>query len=303
MVYDLKKKFFITFVISCLVFGLAFIGIDKFVLGGGVETTADGEEIENKVEGELLVLFLGVDGNDLVQEKGLRTDTMILGKANFDTGDIDLLSIPRDTRVQVNGREDKINHAHSYGGPELAMKAVEDFLHIDIDYYVKVDFVGIKEIVDAIGGVKLNVPQRMYYYDPVAKPPLKIDLQPGEQTLDGKKAHDYLRFRSYPNGDIGRVEAQQYFMKELAKQLLSPKNLLRIDKLIKTYYDYVDTNISISTMLKYGVSAGKLNIESMRTEMVPGEAAMIKGGSYWIYDMLDTSLLVEDMFGDYIRKY
>lgn len=303
MVYYLKNKFIITFLVSSLVFGLVFTGIDKFILGGSVETTADGEEIENKVDDEILVLFLGVDGNDLTQEKGLRTDTMILGKANFKTGEIELLSIPRDTRVQINGKEDKINHAHSFGGPNLAMRAVEDFLHIDIDYYVKVDFVGIQEIVEAIGGVELNVPQRMKYYDPVAKPPLKIDLQAGEQTLNGQQAHDYLRFRSYPNGDIGRVEAQQYFMKELAKQLLSPKNLLRIDKLIKTYYDYVDTNIAISTMLKYGISAGNLDTENMRTEMVPGESTTIKGISYWSYDMLETSLLVEDMFSEYIIEY
>ncbi len=303
MVYILKKKFIITFLLSTLVFGLVFTGIDKFILGGETETTADGEEIENKVEDEILVLFLGVDGNDVNQEKGLRTDTMILGKANFDTGEIELLSIPRDTRVQINGKEDKINHAHSFGGPKLAMRTVEDFLHIDIDYYVKVDFVGIKEIVDAIGGVELDIKERMYYHDPVAKPPLLIDFQPGVQELNGQEAHNFLRFRSYPNGDIGRVEAQQYFMKELAKQLLTPKNLLRMDRLIKTYYDYVDTNIAISTMLKYGLAAKNLEVDNMRTEMVPGESTMINGISYWSYDMLETSLLVEELFGEYKIEY
>lgn len=252
-----------------------------------------------------MVLLMGIDNDgpdanaSITQEKGRRTDTMMLAKANFDTGQIEILSIPRDTRVLVNGKEDKINHAHSYGGPELAMKTVEDFLGIDIDYYVKVDFAGVRQIVDAIGGVTVDIPRRMYYHDPTAKPPLKIDLQPGVQTLDGNKAHDYLRFRSYPDGDIGRVHAQQYFMKELAKQVLQPSNILNIDKLIKTYYDYVDTNISMSTMLKYGLGANKLDVDNLRTEMVPGTPKTIGGVSYWVYDMVETATLVEEMFGEY----
>lgn len=278
--------------------------MDKFFING-VETTSDGQVVENKVQGELMVLLLGIDNDgpdknaSLTQERGRRTDTMMLAKANFDSGEIEILSIPRDTRVMINGKEDKINHAHSYGGPELAMKTVEDFLGIDIDYYVKVDFNGVKQIVDAIGGVEVDVPVRMKYTDPVAKPPLVIDLQPGVQVLDGQKSHDFLRFRKYPDGDIGRVHAQQYFMKELAKQVLSPKNILNIDKLIKTYYDYVDTNISMSTMLKYGISAKNLDTDNMRTEMIPGQPQTIGGVSYWIYDMVETATLVEEMFGEY----
>ncbi len=300
------RKFLKSFIISILCFGLIFVGVDRFLLGN-LEKTADGEVIENKVKGELLVLLLGVDDDlgtgesALTAEKGHRTDTMMLAKANFDTGAIEILSIPRDTRVNVNGRPDKINHAHSYGGVDLAMSTVEDFLNIDIDYYVKVDFTGIKEIVDAIGGVTLDVPVKMRHDLP------KIHLDPGIQTLDGQKAHDFLRFRGYPDGDIGRVKAQQYFMKELAKQMLNPKNLLRLDKLIKTYYDYVDTNISLSTMLKYGLMANKLDVDNMRTEMVPGHDEILypngRKTSYWIYDTLSTAELVEDMFGEYSTAY
>lgn len=313
VVYTMKKKFFLSFIISSICFSFLFIGVDKFVIGdymGAVEgkevdeLEEEKEEIEKpdqKIKNEVLVLLLGVDGNNVTQEKGLRTDTMMLGKANFDTGEIDLLSIPRDTRVKVKGKNDKINHAHSYGGPELAIKTVEDFLNVNIDYYVKVDFKGIKEIVDAIGGVELDVPRNMYYQDPVAKPPLRINLKAGLQTLDGQKAHDYLRFRSYPEGDVGRVQAQQYFMKELVKQTLKPSNLFKIDKLIKTYYDYVDTNISLGNMLKYALSAGKLDIENINTTMIPGEGRYIGEGSYWVYDEQATNSLVELIFGDYRR--
>ena len=180
------------------------------------------------------------------------------------------------------------------------MQTVRDFLNINIDHYVKVDYKAVKGIVDAIGGVTIDVPQRMKYSDPTAKPPLKIDLQPGVQELDGQKAHDFLRFRSYKNGDIGRVAAQQYFMKELAKQTLSSKNILALPKLIETYYDYVETNIPLSLMLKGGLAANKLNVDGMVTETIPGVAKTIGGVSYWIYDRAGTDEIVRNMFGKYI---
>ena len=181
------------------------------------------------------------------------------------------------------------------------MKTIQDFLGIDIDYYVKVDFSGVKQIVDAIGGVEIDVPVRMKYTDPVAKPPLRIDLQPGVQVLDGQKAHDFLRFRRYREGDVARVRAQQYFMKELAKQLLSPKNIFKMDKIIQTYYEYVDTNISMGKMMKYGLSSGKLDTENIRTEIIPGDYATINDLSYWIYDERATQQMVDAMFSEYRR--
>ncbi len=309
----MKKSFFTSFIISLLSFSLIFVGVDKLVLSSrGEAGTTNNQRTKTKVKegGEIvdksvLVLLMGIDNDgpsanaSLTQERGRRTDTIMLAKANFETGEIDILSIPRDTRVLVKGRKDKINHAHSYGGPDLAISTIENFLDLNIDYYVKVDFAGVKEIVDAIGGVELNVPVRMKYTDPVAKPPLRIDLQPGLQTLDGQKAHDYLRFRRYPEGDVGRVHAQQYFMTELAKQILQPSNILNIDKIIGTYYDYVDTNMPLSRMLKYALSAGKLDTENIRTEMIPGDFATIDGLSYWIYNEAETKQMVDAMFPEY----
>lgn len=307
----MKKSFLASFLIACICFGVIFTGVDRLGLASifddtEVEAKSERDDLnieakDPKIDKSVLVLLMGVDGTDVLQEKGLRTDTIMLAKANFETGDINILSIPRDSRVEVNGKMDKINHAHSYGGPGLAIKTVEDFLDLDIDYYVKVDFSGVKEIVDAIGGVELDVPVRMKYNDPTAKPPLRINLQPGLQTLDGQKAHDYLRFRRYPEGDVGRVKAQQYFMKELAKQVLKPSNIFNLDKLIKTYYDYVDTNIPMSKMLKYSMSAGKLDTENLRTEMVPGEGRYIGDVSYYIYDEVGKEQIVDELFSEYKR--
>lgn len=270
------------------------------VSGGGQDVFQEGNEIETKVENEILFLMMGVDAHDVKKSKGTRTDTMMLMKVNFETGKIDLLSLPRDTRVLVRGKEDKLNHAHAYGGTSLTMATVRDFLDIDLDYYVKVDYKVVKGIVEAIGGVDIDVPQRMRYRDPTAKPPLDINLYPGPQTLYGKEAHDFLRFRSYRGGDIDRIKAQQYFMKELIKQTLKPKNLLKLPKLVETYFEYVETNIPLNLILK-GVAAGrKMDIENMEQRTITGYGQRINGLDYWIYDREETSKVVKEMFGDYL---
>ncbi len=165
-------------------------------------------------ENELLFLLCGVAEFNL-------TDTMMLVNINFDSGDISLLSIPRDTRV-TDRKIDKINAANSIGGMPLALSTVNDLLGLDIKHYVKVDYQVVMDLVDIIGGVKIEVPFLMEYKDPTSNPPLNIYLEKGIQTLDGKKAHDFLRWRKnyaetvgYKEGDVGRIKSQQYFLKEL----------------------------------------------------------------------------------------
>lgn len=307
----LKKQFIITFLISILLFSLLYFFVfSKFIeidgKGNIVEVIENNEEVEIEEEhllkdkDEIMFLMVGVDTNDLSQSKGARTDTMMLAKVNFETGEIDVLSLPRDSRVNVRGREDKLNHAHAYGGMPLTIQTVRDFLNIDLDYYVKVDYKAVKSIVDAIGGVKLNVPQRMRYYDPTAKPVLNINLNPGEQILDGQKAHDYLRFRSYRDGDLGRIKAQQYFMEEFIKQTLQPKNIIKLPTMVKTYYDYVETNIPLTMILKGVKVATKLDLDNINMDVISGFNKRIEGLDYLIYDREDTRNKVEKMFGSYI---
>jgi LCP family protein required for cell wall assembly len=278
-------------------------------LPDGSKDTNGKNENKPKVKNEILFLLLGVDAEDVKESKGKRTDTMMLTKVNFDTGDVSILSIPRDTRVMIDGKPDKINHAHVYGGVESTMDTVRDFLGIDLDYYVKIDYNIVKEVVDAIGGVRVDVPFDMKYkeYDP-SVPPLNIDIKKGEQQLlDGKNAHDFLRFRNnnamtvgYKDGDIGRIKAQQYFMKELIKQTLKTKNLLKLPKLVETYFSNVETNISLGTALKAASSVKKINVDNIKTDTIPGDGEYIKNVSYWIYDREKMDLLVNEMFGDYI---
>jgi LCP family protein required for cell wall assembly len=327
---EMKKKFWISFFISFVAFSVLFSIVGPYLLeknsvvsiGEEDNEDIDDEEKVEKIEekGEILFLFMGVDDmegrggikaikkmkedENGYKKTGLRSDTMILCKFSYETGEITMLSIPRDTRVNIRGRssKEKINHAHSYGGPLLSVKTVRDFLNVDLEYYVTVDYEAVREIVNAIGGVYLDVPQRMKYKDPAAKPPLVIDLQPGPQTLDGDKALQYLRFRSYPEGDIGRVKAQQYFLKEFIKQLLQAKNITKIPKMISTYFDYVDTNIPITAVLKVVPKLNDIDFENINIATVPGEGKYIGAESYYISYDEQTEELVEDMFEGFILE-
>jgi len=327
---EMKKKFWISFFISLVAFSVLFSIAGPYLLkktpvisiGEGDSKQIDDngklEEIEDK--GEILFLLMGVDDlegrggikaikkmeadENGYKNTGMRTDTMILCKFNYETGEITMLSIPRDTRVNIRGRssKEKINHAHSYGGPLLSVKTVRDFLGVDLEYYVTVDYEAVREIVNAIGGVYLDVPQRMKYKDPAAKPPLVIDLYPGPQTLDGDKALQFLRFRSYPEGDVGRVKTQQYFLKEFIKQVLQPKNITKIPKMISTYFNYVDTNIPITAALKAVPKLNDIDFENLNVATVPGEGKYIGSESYYIPYEDQTSELVEEMFSSFVLR-
>jgi len=308
----MKRQFITVFIVSLIAFASIYVVLantifdEEEVVAQDPNNPVDGEPIEND-KNELIFLLLGVDAKDLDHAKGTRTDTIMLTRVNFDTGKISLLSIPRDTRTMVNGRLDKINAAHAYGGVDMSMEAVSDLLGIDIDYYVLVDYQVVKDVVDAIGGVDVEVPFDMKYDDPTADPPLHINLKAGFQTLNGQQAHDFLRFRhnnnytvGYPDGDVGRIKTQQYFMKELVKQTLTPKNIFKIPALIKTYYDNVDTNIPLNYVLKGAAMVNKIDPDLMETATIPGEGEYIGDISYFIYDGQEMQELVNSMFGDYI---
>ena len=211
----MKKKFFKSFFIAFLIFGILYGGTVYYLVNDDNENDADStffDRISEENNQDLTFLLLGIDTKDLSKDSKERSDTMMLCKIDRSTGGISILSIPRDTKAFIRGRknEERINHAHAYGGPELSVKAVKDLLGIDLDYYVRVDYKIVKEYVDLIGCVEVDVPQDMHYEDPTADPPLYIDLKKGKQVLDGDKSLQFLRFRKgYKDQDIGRIRAQQ----------------------------------------------------------------------------------------------
>lgn len=302
------KKFLVTFIIALLVFSFLFVGLANNGLDLIISNSGeDKNTLEPDSDDEIMFLLVGIDTFDIADAEGERTDTMILSNVNFETGNIDLLSIPRDTRVDVNDKKDKINHAHARGGMDLTMDTVRNFLDIDLKHYVRMDYRAVEEIVNTIGGVDIYVPQRMKYDDTTKGKEFHVDLYEGQQILNGEQAIQFLRWRKnndgpgYLEGDVGRIQAQQNFMKELIKQSLKPKNILKLPQFIKIYNDYIDTNIPLKTVIRGAWSARKIDFDNINTQTLPGEGEYIGNVSYFLYDEDGTRNLVNQLFGRYKR--
>ncbi len=142
---------------------------------------------------------------------------MMLVHVDPDTKRVGIVSIPRDSRVKLPGNHgiDKINFAHALGGPNCAVEAVKDAFAVPIDHYGDVDTEGLKKVFEALGPMEIMVEKRMRYRDRAAG--LHVDLEPGSQTLSPKQVEEYVRFRHDPKGDIGRIERQQWFMRQVSK--------------------------------------------------------------------------------------
>lgn len=231
--------------------------------------------------GKVNILVLGVDQRE--EDIG-RSDTLFLITLDTKTKDTSLLSIPRDTRVKIPGYGyDKINHAYSLGNHQLTQKAVEELLGVPVDYYVKVDFAGFSKIVDAIGGVDLDVEKRMYYEDPYDE--LVIDLQPGRQHLDGGSAIKYVRYRD-EEGDLGRIERQQKFIRAMMDEVTSPGIIVRLPSIISEVNKTIETDLSLPEMVGMGKALKDAKERGLKTDMVPGTPIDIGGVSYLTPDIV-----------------
>ncbi len=252
------------------------------------------------------ILLLGVD------EGGLRSDTIMLASLNGRTGKLSVMSIPRDTRVLVGRYYQKINAAIGIGAQEvrkgnlkepeeLSVQKVKLLTGLPIHYFMSVNFDGFMEIIDALGGVEFNVPFHMKYDDPIQN--LHIDLKPGLQVLNGKQAHDFVRFRKgnpgfkgYAGGDLGRIEAQQAFIKAFIQQQVTAKNILKADDIFDVVCRNVRTNYTAKDLIKHLGAIKKINSDTITMYQLPGSAQDIGGASYYICDDAKTQELVETVF-------
>jgi LCP family protein required for cell wall assembly len=241
-------------------------------------------QIFPQLSDRMTVLVMGVDSNGRQAERftGCRSDTMIVVNLDPQNHRVGIVSIPRDSRVAIAGGHgtDKINSAHAYGGPELSMRTISENWGVPIDHYVVVDTQALKDLCQLLGPVEVLVEKEMHYHDWAAH--LHIDLKPGLQTLAPEQVEQYVRFRHDPRGDIGRIERQQWFFRAAAKKLQDPQFLLRLPDLVRMAHDYVRTDLSLEDMAKVATFAKDVKPETVVTAMLPGEAQMINGGSYWI---------------------
>jgi LCP family protein required for cell wall assembly len=261
-------------------FGLGYhVGRPVNILLMGVDLSADDKQNKRNI----------FDGN---------SDTMLLLRVDPVADTVSLLSIPRDTQVELSGEGTrKINAANAEGGAALAAQTVSATLNgVQIDRYVRVSTEAFRELVDLLGGVEVYVPKRMQYEDKTQK--LKIDLSPGLQTLSGAQAEQFARFRHDDLGDIGRVQRQQALLKALRKKLTSPTVIPRIPILLQTMQKYIDTNLSMEEMLAL-VSAGrKLADGGVKMVMLPGRFSGPDEyvASYWIMDPVGRDRVMQQYF-------
>jgi len=307
------KYFIKVFVVSFLLFTMTISGGLFFVTSKLDNIPDDFEssgfegkdvELDSKDKGVVNILLLGVDSLDS-GKNDTRTDTMMLFSFNPKTDKLSILSIPRDTRVKMRGKSgyDKINAANVYGGVDLSVKTVKDLLGISIHHYIKVDYQALFKTVDDIGGVEVDVPIRMKYDDPYATPQLHIDLQKGVQELDGKKAMQFLRFRkgnrgypSYPNQDIGRIQAQQSFLEALIKKALSPSSITKVPDYIQTLYMYVETDMKVKDMVTLAYRAKGVKTDEIAKATLPGVPETIGGVSYYLVTDEDVDSIKSELF-------
>ena len=238
------------------------------------------------------ILLLGMDIGDPNQVDNVsikRTDTIMVLNYNPTNKKLNVVSIPRDTLINVNDRNAKINAAYAIGGYPKIKSEAENLLNIKINYIVKIDYNAFREIVDAIGGIEMKIERNMIYDDEGQN--LHINFKAGETvTLDGKKAEEFFRWRKnndgsgFANGDLDRIENQQKFISKVVDKCTSPLILFRIPKIMSALGDNIETNMSSTKILSYGLKFMNIKKENMTMITAAGTPKTINGESFLIFD-------------------
>lgn len=285
------RYFAISFIVALLVFipaGLLIDNLGDIPIFGESETNLMEEmpvlvnedsiffePFQNK--NRVNVLLMGVNQN--------LADTIMVASFDYDAKHVDLISVPRDT---YHYREDyknsaghlKINalYQEDQGILETAQVVSKILLGMPIHFYAIVDYDGVKEIVDTMGGVPMDIPFDMVYSDPTDEPPLFINIPKGSQVLDGEHAVQFLRYRKgYTEGDIGRVKAQQEFMKSAFKQMLG----FDLPKITKVIFNNIESDVNLTTALKIGGKAVGMDGADIAAYVMPH--TLQSGAPYYVY--------------------
>lgn len=254
--------------------------------------TSFGNSIRSRVnQGKVVnILILGIDARP--GEVKARSDTIMLASINKKLGSAVLISIPRDTKVKVKGKNTKINMITQTEEPETCCAEVAKLLATEVDYYVLANFTGFENIIDIIGGVYLDVDIEL------SSSASGVYIKRGYQQLNGKQALLYARYRGLPDADIGRIGRQQKLMQALAEQLMDKENLSRIPQLIPELCENVSTNLSISDMIFLASLSPTINRENVITQTLPGYHYVdpYSGASYWLVDRQIAGSMIESLF-------
>lgn len=253
------------------------------------------------------ILLLGVDSNGECTDtwKGTRSDTIIVLNVDPSSRTVNAISIPRDSKVYLPGNygTDKINAAHAYGGIDMAKETIEQTLGIKIDKYICVHDDGVKEVIDALGGIPIYVEKRMKYDDYAGK--LHINLEKGNHVLSGQEAVGYLRFRHDGLGDIGRTQRQQWFLRGFLERLQSPSVISKVPRIVNIAKKYIKTDMSVYELTQLAAMAKGFDEGNIQVAMLPGAPNSRGGISYWILnpeqvqDVVNRLIYREEPTADY----
>ena len=296
------KKAFVVILVLLFVF---------IVLAMGMNLFSDDDILAPLENGKINVLLLGVD------ESGLRTDAIMVASYDVNEGKVNLLSVPRDTKVYVTNKKvtKKINAVHAMTaednnkkilGVQATAEAVTQLTGIPINYYIEFSFLSIDHLFDSLGGVVYDVPdvegkgRGMNYDDPYQN--LHIHLSPGVQTLSGNQVQQFLRYRKSNYGvgtgsDTDRVKRQQDFLKAVADQKLNIGLITKIPGIYAQLSKEIKTNISTGDITKYIRYLNKISGENIKSFSLAGENKTIGGASYFVCDLAATKTLISENFG------
>ena len=235
------------------------------------------------------------------------SDTNMLVALDAAGGAINVVSLPRDTLLNVDWTVKKLNNAYHHGGIDGTMAQVSNLLGIPVDFYITVDLQAFVELVDAIEGVDFEVPLDMDYDDPYQD--LHIHFEKGMQHLNGEEALQVVRWRQnndgteYATRDIGRIGTQQAFLTAVAQQTLQLSNWDKIPAMAEIFQKWVDTDLKLSNLIWIGEQALTMGSENITFHTLPGDGAgFYKGGSYYVLDAEATLELINNYFNPYTQE-
>ncbi len=237
--------------------------------------------------GKINILLLGRDAQNPIYSGN--TDSITILSIDKNTKKVALLSIPRDSKVDIPGYGmDKINAAYGDGGTNLTIKTVENFLNIHIDYYVVIDFEEFKSIVDTLDGINVNVEPQIAAYRPELAPA-------GPHILNGDQTLLYARFRQDNQGDVGRVKRHQKIIAGIVNESLKPSNLPKLPSILNQLSANTHTNVPVYDSVMLGKLLLDFDINNAPAEIITGKSQRVNGIYYLIPDRADAEKKITEL--------
>ena len=313
--FNVKRYFQVLGISLAVIIAVAAVCMGIDFSGSNNEEAVDNTSTVEAADGKINVLLMGVDVD------GLRTDAIMLASFDTETKEVNMLSIPRDTKKYIGNRYQKINAAHAFvdesgeiGGATATCEAVTRITGIPINYYVDFSFDAVAHVIDELGPIEFTIPDLygdgvgMVYDDPVQS--LHINLPPGDYQLNGQQAVWLMRYRhgnvnpstgvfkGYVNGDSDRVEMQQKFLKAVVDQKVNASLILKIPSIFKDISSEIKTNFTVSEVIKYSKYLADFSSVNIHSYSLPGEySSDSANGDVWIPNMDEIRTMVQDVFG------